>query len=107
MAATSLIIVVTQILVMMISLSGNLVEADYDWTLKDFRCTQMPDRSDGGPYAWGGSSCTDRITKSDCTDCLTYARGKMTTECPYRSGAYIVLADCSMRYDNYAFCSSQ
>ncbi|CAN1145240.1 Antifungal protein ginkbilobin-like protein 2 [Linum perenne] len=82
---------------------NNLIQTTNPRPSPAYLCA-VPDQTEAGPYTWGGSSCTDRIYQPDCTECLTYAKSLLYGYCPNRVGGYIVLGDCAMRYDNYAFC---
>ncbi|KAA8550882.1 hypothetical protein F0562_002566 [Nyssa sinensis] len=54
-------------------------------------------------FAYGHAACNQNLTSSDCTDCLRAAKTAMSGACDSRIGAWCVLYDCKIRYEQYPF----
>ena len=56
-------------------------------------------------FAYGHAACSINLnlTAADCSGCLLAAIAQLNATCGMRIGARAILADCSIRYEQYPF----
>lgn len=54
-------------------------------------------------FAYGHGACVGVISVPDCNVCMNEAYKKVTSGCPYNTGAQVQLRDCRIRYEIYPF----
>ncbi|KAL3727931.1 hypothetical protein ACJRO7_032643 [Eucalyptus globulus] len=52
---------------------------------------------------YGHAACFGALAKSNCDDCVDYAKDFLHDECDLSHGAQVQLQDCRMRYEDYPF----
>ncbi|GMJ09128.1 hypothetical protein like AT5G48540 [Hibiscus trionum] len=54
-------------------------------------------------FAYGHAACNQNLTTSDCATCLVDTKAALFGTCQNRIGSRLVLHDCAIRYEQYAF----